>query len=53
MNSDYVTSVCSLTAAIAGCFHEAGIFPKQSALVSALAIALWGWYTNKGVMPHA
>jgi hypothetical protein len=44
---DNLTTVLGLIAAVAGGLNQGGFYPRISGLVSVIALALLGFFTNK------
>lgn len=51
MNTDKLTTTLGAVAALSAALAQFNVAPEYSGLVSALAIAGMGYYTNKGRKP--
>lgn len=48
MSWDNVTSIAALVVVIAETCERIGIYPTECGNVKMIALAIWGWGTNKG-----
>lgn len=44
---DHVTTAMGLIAAVAGGLNQGGFYPRETGLVSVVALAMLGYFTNK------